>query len=90
MAVNEKDFMKPQPKAELVVRRDHSLNGFKIFTASEDAAEWVKREMPAYGQLCIIYPNQFFILVAPTFDKEEVVRYAESYNQVTPTLTDIS
>lgn len=81
---------KPKPKAELVVKHNHSLTSFVIFTASEDAAEWVKREMPAYGQLCIIYPNQFLILVAPTFDKEEVVRYAESYNQVTPTLTDIS
>lgn len=71
---------KPTPIAELVVKRDHSLSGFEIFTASEDAANWVKRELPAYGGLYTISHNQFFILVAPTFDKEEVMRYAESYN----------
>lgn len=75
---------KPTPIAELVVRRN-SDRSFDIFTASSEAAEWVKQEMPAYGGCHTVHPNQFYIPVAPTFDVEDVIRYAESYNQIAPT-----
>lgn len=70
---------KPRPKAELVTRR-FSPRSFQIFTTSADAAEWVKHEMPAYGVLEAGLGSEFFLVVAPTFDIEDVERYAESYN----------
>ena len=65
---------RPEPKAELVVKiiADEILG---IYTASQDAREWVMNEASAFGELFLHGDNSFDLFVSPLYDTKAVADY---------------
>lgn len=62
--------LRPQPSGELIVQIDAPMRIIAIFTASEDAAEWIYDQAPLYGTL--YEPEEahapFILVVSPFFN----------------------
>lgn len=76
--------MKPKPK-ELFIQEVTDLLLW-IFTHSADAAEWVRREAPTFGEYLPPggYSQCHTLVVSPAFVLAEVIAYLESYNKEEP------
>ncbi len=70
---------KPRPKTELIASNDMVM--IKISVMSHDAREFVKKELPEYGNsFTELTPDVFRLKPHDNFDIDEITAYFNSYN----------
>ena len=72
---------RPTSMTELVIRQREEY--ITVFALSQDAANWVARELPPYASICTFTAErmQGFAYIKPNFDPAQVVAHLRSYTE---------
>ncbi len=68
----------PQPKSELLITNDEVLVYIHVETV--DAQRWREEQAPHFGMLTQGQISTYVLNIRPTFDRDEVVAWLNSYS----------
>lgn len=81
---------KPQPRAELVIQINPSLQTIYIYSATKEIADWVKTEARNFGKSSTVdsFAQTQFLDVSPIYETKDVIAYLRKASGVTSIVID--